>query len=159
MKKRLILLLALTVLSAALLAGCGSKTGQDDPTDNEQTQQPAGPQTDTDEQGDADADRESELNGFFLGEHKRSSDGSVLTIAENEDGTFAVALSITRLCSLENGVGTFADHKMTFTVTDPADNEMTGEICREDDDSLSMKITDSTWELLPAGEILDGFGK
>ena len=292
MKKKLALMLTLTVLSAALLAGCGSKTEQDSSTDGEQTQEIANPWTETDEQGvldatgfdmvapdgatdvsysymadggmaqmayeldgaswlyrmqltdgltnisgmeygwtteveggilgmaanfyayttedesqndvqlavwydaltgvsyslsasgedlsgmdiqayaesiytslqgeatdDADADRENELNEFFLGEHKRSSDDSVLTISENEDGTFNVNLSITRLCSLENGVGTFEDHKMTFTVTDPSDNEMSGEIYRDSDNSLVVKITNSTWELLPTDEILDGFGK
>ncbi len=292
MKKKLALMLTLTVLSAALLTGCGSKTEQDSSTDGEQTQEIANPWTETDEQGvldatgfdmvapdgatdvsysymaeggmaqmayeldgaswlyrmqltdgltnisgmeygwtteeeggflgmaanfyayttedesqndvqlavwydaltgvsyslsasgedlsgmdiqayaesiytslqgeatdDADADRENELNEFFLGEHKRSSDDSVLTISENEDGTFNVNLSITRLCSLENGVGAFEDHKMTFTVTDPSDNEMSGEIYRDSDNSLTVKITNSTWELLPADEVLDGFGK
>ena len=109
--------------------------------------------------GDTDADAESELNDYFLGEHKRSSDESVLTISENEDGTFNVNLSITRLCSLENGVGTFVDHKMTFTVEDPSENEMSGVIYRDGDNNLTVEITDSTWELLPTGEILDSFGK
>ena len=109
--------------------------------------------------GDPDADRVSELNDYFLGEHKRSYDESVLTIAENEDGTFAVNLSITRLCVLENGVGTFEDHKMTFEVDDPSENKLSGVIYRDSDNSLAVKITDSTWDLLPNDEVLDGFGK
>ena len=108
---------------------------------------------------DADADRETELNDYFLGEHKRSSDESVLTISENEDGTFNINLSITKLCNLENGVGTFEDHKMTFVVQDPSENELSGVIYRDSDNSLTVKITESTWELLPTDEILDGFGK
>ncbi len=108
---------------------------------------------------DSDADRANELNDYFLGEHKRSSDESVLTISENEDGTFDVNLSITRLCVLENGVGTFEDHKMTFEVEDPSGNKMSGVIYRDSDNSLTVKITDSTWELLPNDEVLDGFGK
>lgn len=108
---------------------------------------------------DSDADRESELNDYFLGEHKRSYDESVLTISENEDGTFCINLSITRLCDLENGVGTFADHNMTFVVQDPSENEMSGVIYRGSDNDLIVQITDSTWELLPTGETLDGFGK
>ena len=108
---------------------------------------------------DPEADRANELNNYFLGEHKRSSDESVLTISENEDGIFDVDLSITRLCSLENGVGTFEDHKMTFTVEDPSENEMTGVIYLDSDNSLTVRITDSTWELLPTDEVLEGFGK
>ncbi len=108
---------------------------------------------------DSDADRERELNDYFLGEHTRSYDESVLSISANEDGTFNINLSITRLCTLENGVGTFADHKMTFTVTDPSENEMSGVIYLDSDNSLIVEITDSTWSLLPSGEILDGFGK
>ncbi len=108
---------------------------------------------------DSDADRESELNDYFLGEHKRSYDESVLTISENEDGTFGINLSITRLCDLENGIGTFADHKMTFVVQDPNENEISGVIYRDTDNSLIVQITDSTWDLLPTDETLDGFGK
>lgn len=108
---------------------------------------------------DADADRESELNDYFLGEHKRSSDESVLTISKNQDGTFDIALSVTKLCNLENGVGTFEDHQMTFVVQDPNENELSGVIYRDSDNSLIVKITNSTWELLPTDEILDGFGK
>lgn len=108
---------------------------------------------------DSDADSESELNDYFLGEHKRSYDESVLTISENEDGTFGINLTITRLCNLENGIGTFADHKMTFVVQDPSENEMSGVIYCDSDNSLIVQITDSTWELLPTGETLDGFGK
>ncbi len=106
---------------------------------------------------DSNADRESELSDYFLGEHKRSSDDSTLTISENEDGTFDVSLIITRLCNLENGVGTFEDHEMTFEVEDPNKNKLTGMIYRDSDDSLTVKITDSTWELLPNDEVLDGF--
>ncbi len=109
--------------------------------------------------GDPDVDQESELNDFFLGEHKRSSDDSVLTISANEDGTFAVNLNITRLCTLENAVATFEDHKMTFEADDPSGNKLSGVIYRDSDDSLTVKITDSTWDFLPNDEVLDGFGK
>lgn len=109
--------------------------------------------------GDSDAEADSEQDDDFLGEHKRSSDESVLTISENEDGTFAVSLNITHLCNLENGVGTLEDHKMTFEVEDPSGNKLTGVIYRDEDDSLTVKITDSTWAFLPNDEVLDGFGK
>ncbi len=108
---------------------------------------------------DAVADREFELTNYFLGEHVRSYDSSSLTISENADGTFDVNIDIIRLCSLENGVGTFKDHKMYFDVTDPSGNTLSGMIYRDSDNSLCVKITDSTWDYLPNDDILDGFGK
>ncbi len=108
---------------------------------------------------DADAEKAEEIKTYFLGEHIRSYDESSLKIAENEDGTFKVDLSITRLCNLENGVGTFEDHKMNFSVTDPNGNAMGGVIYRDSDNSLTVKISVSFWDLLPAGEVMEGFGK
>ncbi len=114
-------------------------------------------------QGDAtddpEKDRENELNEYFLGEHKRSEDGSTLDIEDNGDGTFDIDINIVRLCSLEDGVGTFTEHKMTFDVTDPNGNPMSGVIYRDNDNSLTVKITDSTWDYLPNDEVLEGFGK
>ncbi len=114
-------------------------------------------------QGDATddpaADRENELKSYFLGEHKKSEDGSSLVIADNGDGTFRVDLSITRLCSLEDGVGTFAEHKMTFTAADPNGEDISAMIYRDSDNSLVVRITNSTWEYLPNDEVIDGFGK
>lgn len=46
---------------------------------------------------------------------------------------------------------------MTFEVEDPNKNKLSGTIYRDSDDSLTVKITDSTWELLPSDEVLDGF--
>ncbi len=108
---------------------------------------------------DADADAAEEIRSYFLGEHVRSYDESTLNIAENGDGSFDVDLSITRLCKLENGSGSFADHKIAFSVEDPNGNPMAGEIYRDSDNSLTVKITDSSWELLPNDEVIDGFGK
>lgn len=114
-------------------------------------------------QGDAtddpEADRERELQDYFLGEHEKSEDGSTLVIADNGDGTFRVDLSITRLCTLEDGVGTFAEHKMTFTAKDPNGEDISAVIYRDSDNSLVVRITDSTWGYLPNDEVISGFGK
>ncbi len=108
---------------------------------------------------DAEADRRNELDSYFLGTHTSSYDGSELSIAENSDGTFSIDISIVRLCSLENGIGTFEDHKMYFEVEDPSGNPMSGVIYRDSDNSLDVKITDSTWEYLLNDEVISGFGK
>ncbi len=108
---------------------------------------------------DPAADKERELNDYFLGEHTKSYDGSTLTITDNGDDTFKVDLSIVGLCSMEDGVGTYDDHKIFFDITDPSENTMKGMIYLDADNSLCVKITDSTWELLPTDEVIDGFGK
>ncbi len=107
---------------------------------------------------DPERDRENELNDYFLGEHKKSYDDSTLTISDNNDGTFAVNISITRLCDLD-GTGNFDDHKMYFEAEDPSGGKLSGMIYRDSDNSLTVKITDSTWEYLPDDEVIDGFGK
>lgn len=104
-------------------------------------------------------DREDELNNYFLGEHIKSDDESTLTISDNNDGTFGINISITRLCSLEDGVGTFDDHKMNFVATDPSGDKLTGVIYLDSDNSLTVKITNSTWTYLQKGDVIQGFGK
>ena len=106
---------------------------------------------------DAEADAANELQTYFIGQHTSSNDGSELDITDNGDGTYKVDIDIFRLCTLENGVGTFADHKMTFEVNDPNENPMKGEIYLDSDNSLCIKITDSTWNYLPNDEVIEGF--
>lgn len=114
-------------------------------------------------QGDATddpaADRENELKDYFLGEHTSSYDGSTLNITDNNDGTFAVNMDIFRLCSLENGVGTFEDHKMYVDFDDPNGEKMSVVIYRDSDNSLTVKITESIWDYLPVDDTIIGFGK
>ena len=108
---------------------------------------------------DPEGDRANELKEYFIGEHESSYDGSKLTISDNGDDTFTVNIDIFRLCSLENAVGTFENHKMNFEAEDPNGNKMTGMIYRDSDNSLTVKITDSSWDLLPTDETIEGFGK
>ena len=55
MKKKIALTLTLTVLSAALLTGCGSKTEQDSSADDKQTQEISDPGTASDDAGTAES--------------------------------------------------------------------------------------------------------
>lgn len=108
---------------------------------------------------DEQKDREDEVKEYFLGEHIRSYDESSIVIEEAQDGQYNVDISIIRLCALEDGVGTFEDHVMNFTVIDPSENELQGKIYRDTDNTLTIEITKSTWEYLPIGEKLTDFGK
>ncbi len=107
-------------------------------------------------EGEDEDNSENELD-YFVGEHKRSSDESTLTITDNGDGTYKVDISITKLCNLENGAGTFENHKMTFVIEDPDGEDMTGVIYRGGDGSLTVEITDSTWSLIQNNEVFEGF--
>ena len=108
---------------------------------------------------DAKADADEEAESYFLGEYTRSEDGSTLTITKNEDDTFTVSMNITRLCNLEGGIGTFTNHKISFEIDDPSEGKLSGEIYRDEDNNLTVKITDSEWSLLPTDEVLEGFEK
>ena len=112
-------------------------------------------------QGNAEGDTEDDdAAAYFVGEHKRSSDESLLTVTDNGDGTYKIDIKITKLCSLEDGEGTYADGKMTFTIKDPSDGDLTGEIYRGDgENTLTVKFTDSTWSLIPNDEVFEGFGE
>ncbi len=116
------------------------------PLQGESTDDPAG-------------DRANELKEYFVGKHEKSYDGSTLTITDNGDDTFDINVDIFRLCSIENAVGTFEDHKMYFNAVDPNGNKMAGVIYRDNDNSLTVKITDSSWDLLPPDELIEGFDK
>ena len=48
---------------------------------------------------------------------------------------------------------------MSFEIDDPNGNKMSGVIYRDSDDTLTVKITDSTWTYLKNGDVLEGFGK
>lgn len=109
--------------------------------------------------GDEDEPDTAENQGF-LGVHTRSEDESDISIEERPDGTLKVDISIIRLCFLEDGTGVYEDYKIPFSVMDPSRNELKGVIYKDSDgESLAIRITDSTWEYLPNGEILAGFGK
>lgn len=108
---------------------------------------------------DAEKDRENELKDYFIGRHESSYDGSTLTISDNNDGTFNIDISIFRLCDLENGTATFENHKLNFEAEDPNGEKLSGMIYRDSDNSLTVKITDSSWELLPKDETFEGFGR
>lgn len=185
MKKKTFTILIMLTMSMGFIGGCSSKSeqGEKDNVKNQKEQsvlangdenaiseesenvEIENPHTETDKQGIMDAtdnpevDPKNEIHGYFLGEHIKSYDESTLNISDNKDGTFRIDISITRLCSLENGVGTFDDHKMTFSVEDPNGENMVGMIYRDSDNSLVVEITDSVWNYLPNGEIIDGFGK
>lgn len=90
-------------------------------------------------------------NGITAGEYTSSYDGSTMTITDNNDGTYKVDLSLFRVTTLENGVGTMDGDKMTVEVVDPAEGNMGLEITAESDGTLTVTVTDSTWDILSNG--------
>lgn len=114
-------------------------------------------------QGDAtddpEGDRTVELNDYFLGDFVSSYDGSTLSIKDNNDDTYSINISLFRLCDLVDGVGHFEDHKMYFDIKDPNEEQMSGVIYRDSDNSLVIKITDSKWDLISNDEVFEYFEK
>lgn len=106
--------------------------------------------------GDYDEPDTAENQGF-LGLHTRSEDGSELLVEERDDGKLDINISIVRLCVLENGVGEYGEYRIDFTAQDPNGNDIKGKIYHDTDNSITVEITDSTWDYLPNGERLTGF--
>jgi len=98
--------------------------------------------------------REVRLPTPFEGAYEVSADGpggTTLSIRRNDDGTYAVELSIYRLTTQDDGVGKWDGNVLTFTATDAAGNPMTWEAVAEDG-ALAVTVVRSTWSLLAEGE-------
>lgn len=94
-----------------------------------------------------------ELNkDSYIGEYTDSDSGSAgMEIAEGENGAFVVQVSIYRLTTFSDGVGTLTSDGLRFTATDASGNPISGVITLKGNEA-TVTITDSTWELLPNGE-------
>lgn len=98
-------------------------------------------------------------SGITAGEYTSSYDGSTMTITDNNDGTYNVDLSLYRLTTLDDCVGTMDGDKMTVEAVDPNEGKMVLEITAESDGTLTVTVTDSTWELLSNGTAFPEFQK
>lgn len=87
---------------------------------------------------DAAADRENELNEYFLGNFTSDYDGSTLSIAANSDDTFTVQMSLFRSMDVEDTEAVFDNHKIFFK---SADSDTEGMIYRDSDNSLTVMIS------------------
>lgn len=73
-----------------------------------------------------------------------------------EDGTFRVDLSIYRLSQFP-GIGSIMDGAVEMVLTDPNEGEMFAIFFPAEDGTFTLRITQSTWSLLPEGEEFTGF--
>ncbi|MBR6150858.1 MAG: hypothetical protein IKQ25_06205 [Lachnospiraceae bacterium] len=91
----------------------------------------------------------------FVGEYV-DEDGSTLEIAPSvEDETkYVVQISIFRLTSLEDGVGTMTAEGLEFTATDANGEPIVGVVTLEGDKGI-VTFTDSTWTYLENGTKLE----
>ena len=105
---------------------------------------------------DANEDALNEINDYFLGSFCDDTEEQLLEISDNNDGTYNINFAIIRLCNMIDGSAVFEDHKMVFTITDPNGNPMSGIIYRDSDNSLVVKITDSTWTYINTDDEFSG---
>lgn len=79
-----------------------------------------------------------------------------ITMNRNADGVYDVQLSIFRLATF-SGTGTAKDDKVEMTLTDPEGGEIKAIFYPEGDGTYSVKISLSTWMLLPTETVFAGF--
>ena len=97
-------------------------------------------------QGDADGDP-------YIGSFSAENNSVEFTL--NEQGGYNVVVGIYRLTTME-GKGNNMDGAVELELTDPNGGKMYG-IFYPDGESYTLKITQSTWELLPAETMFEGF--
>ena len=85
-----------------------------------------------------------------IGEYEDKNDGSTLTISKNEKGRIKVEIGLTRLTSIDDGVGMLSDKGLTFSATDAAGNPIYGKIVIDGNTAI-LTFSQSTWEYLPNG--------
>ncbi len=86
-----------------------------------------------------------EIQKCLPGDYK-DSDGSELTITENEDKTYTINLDIFRLASFENCAGYFDNGSIYFTGKDPNDELIRGYVeIADSSDRVRVVFTDSKW--------------
>lgn len=85
-----------------------------------------------------------------IGEYVDCNDGSTLTISKSDNGRMKVKIGLTRLTTIDDGVGVLFDNGLTFSATDAVGNPIYGEITIEGD-TARLTFTKSKWEYLPDG--------
>ncbi len=90
------------------------------------------------------------MQNSFIGEYENNNDGSTITISKSDNGRIKVEIGLTRLATIDDGVGVLFDNGLTFSATDAAGNPIYGEITIEGD-TARLTFTKSTWEYLPDG--------
>lgn len=91
----------------------------------------------------------------YEGEYENEN-GDEVSITRNEDGSYAISISIVRLCLLE-GEANDLDASAEFLVKDPNGKDMTGNFHKNEDDTYSFIITGSTWEYINNQDEFTGF--
>ena len=95
----------------------------------------------------------SELVGEYMDENNE-----VGLIVEWENDSYHIEISIFRLTSIDDGVGTLEGDKIVFTATDASGSPIGGEIVKTDV-GADVIFTDSTWEYIQNGDTFRYYNK
>lgn len=90
---------------------------------------------------------------IYVGEYVDVDDNeSYLIINQNNDGSYYIHISRSRLANLDEGTGILTDNGVEFSVMDPAGNTMKG-IISISGEMATVTFTDSSWTYIHSNEI------
>lgn len=101
--------------------------------------------------------KEIDFYQSYLGLHVSEYDGSDITVEEGENGRLKVNVALVGLCTLDNGVGIYEKGVVSFDSVDPNGQVIRCCLYYNSDNSLCLKIEESSWEYLPTGTVIEGF--
>lgn len=148
-----ILVAMFTVMVLTMISGCDASEEIDANVDavvTTQATEEASSTTQSEVQTDVATSEENTADLYVGTYNDYDNNEPSLEISLNEDGTYSVAITIFRLTSLEDGVGTVTDKGLEFVATDATGNPIEGVITLAGNESI-VTFTNSTWELIENG--------
>lgn len=163
MKKYHGLLVAVaTGMLAVTLCGCGENEAATPIVNTIQVNSTA--QAETVEQSESVEQSENDFVGPDEEEFTFDYEGTyedeasnVVTIRNNNDGTYYIDVSLFRLADFEDEKAYVENQALWFSTVDPAGNNMVGCFHQSAGDTFIVEFSNIDWEYIKSGDYFDGF--
>lgn len=160
MKKKIILSVLMATMITSMVA-CGSNVDTEDveTTETVVVLDEVGTTVVSDDSSDVSdneniSDMSIDFSGtYFDGDPAEADD---ITFIKDGDGTYNVSVGIVRLCAMD-GSGHVMDDVLEIEFIDPNGNPMQAVFMKAEDGTYTLRIVESTWELLESGTEYSGF--